>query len=226
MPYLIALSAIYEVFFMISSNEPVDEILIVIVFAVIINYYVWRRFKNIFQRVDYDKMSGNEFEDFCVTLLKSNGFYNVSKTKSSGDHGVDILASKSGRIYAIQCKRYSKNVGNKAVQEAYSGKDIYGANVSVVMTNQRFTKQAINDAKKLGVQLWDRSVVDSMKCSKRKNNNRMDSYVECEREEINQHGRIKKYPESYIDSYAKECCAVMEHEDEMKSYMEHFNIND
>jgi restriction system protein len=108
---------------------------------------------------DYDYMTGEEFEEFCADILRGNGYTNVEVTKASGDHGVDILASKDGLRYAIQCKRYSKSVGNKAIQEAYSGKDIYKADVAVVMSNMDFTSQAIDDARKLGVELWDRNKI-------------------------------------------------------------------
>jgi len=64
-------------------------------------------------------MNGNEFEDYCVTLMKENGFISAKKTKGSGDQGIDILAEKDDIKYAVQCKCYSSNVGNKAVQEAY-----------------------------------------------------------------------------------------------------------
>lgn len=106
--------------------------------------------------VEFDKMSGDEFESFCLSLLKKNGFTKGYITKKSGDHGVDIVARKNKKIYAIQCKRYSQKVGNRAIQEIYSGKDIYNADVAVVITNNYFTQQAIQDAKTLNVKLWDR----------------------------------------------------------------------
>lgn len=111
---------------------------------------------------DYDYMTGEEFEEFCADILRGNGYTNVEVTKASGDHGIDVLASKDGLRYAIQCKRYSKAVGNKAVQEAYSGKAIYKADVAVVMSNMDFTSQAIDDARKLGVELWDRNKIYSL----------------------------------------------------------------
>lgn len=121
-----------------------------------------KRKKNIekaLQTDKYDLMSGEEFEHFCADVLRGNGFGGVEVTQVSGDHGVDVIASKDGKKYAIQCKRYSKSVGNKAVQEVYSGKDIYKADIAVVMTNSEFTKQAMEDAKKLGVELWDRDKI-------------------------------------------------------------------
>lgn len=106
--------------------------------------------------VNFDAMDGHQFEHFCAKALRANGFQNVKVTQGSGDHGIDILANLNGTKYAIQCKRYEKNVGNKAIQEAFSGKAIYGADIAVVMTNSYFTEQAKSDARSLGVQLWDR----------------------------------------------------------------------
>lgn len=113
----------------------------------------------------FDSMSGEQFEEFCADILRGNGYQNVELTPTTGDHGIDILARKDGVKYAIQCKRYSKPVGNKAIQEAYSGKTIYNADVAVVMTNTDFTSQAIHDATKLNVLLWGRDKIDSLQKS-------------------------------------------------------------
>ena len=113
-------------------------------------------------RKNFDLMDGEEFEKFCAYLIQQNGYEDVLITKGSGDHGIDIFAKKDGLLYAIQCKRYSNSVGNKAIQEIFSGKAIYHADKAVVMTNSFFTKQAIEDAKKLEVYLWDRNKIISL----------------------------------------------------------------
>ncbi|WP_320976953.1 restriction endonuclease [Enterocloster asparagiformis] len=105
----------------------------------------------------FDNMSGHDFEYFCADLLSRNGFIKIKVTQGSGDHGVDILAEKDGISYAIQCKCYSGNVGNSAVQEAHTGKSIYKKDIAVVLTNRYFTDQAINEANILGVKLWNRN---------------------------------------------------------------------
>ena len=109
-----------------------------------------------------DNMEGHDFEYFCADLLKDRGFLDVQVTKGSGDYGVDILAEKDGITYGIQCKCYNSPVGVKAVQEAYAGRDYYDCMVGVVMTNQYFTKPAVEAAKKLKILLWDRGYLDSM----------------------------------------------------------------
>lgn len=116
------------------------------------------------KNVNFDNMTGQEFENFCARVLRQNGFSRVTVTKGSGDHGIDILANKDGMKYAIQCKGYSGNVGNKAVQEAYSGKAIYRSDIAVVMTNSYFTSQAEQDAIALNVRLWDRNTLQNLIC--------------------------------------------------------------
>ena|GEM_PF-5745851 len=111
---------------------------------------------------NYDSMDGVEFEHFCAELLKKNGFINVEYTTGSGDYGVDILAEKDGITYAVQCKRQSTNVGNKAVQEVYSGRSFYGRNVGIVMTNQYYTSNAKTMAERTGIILWDREQIEKM----------------------------------------------------------------
>lgn len=111
---------------------------------------------------EYDYMEGHDFEYFCAELLKKNGFSNVEVTQGSGDHGIDILAEKDGITYAIQCKCYSSDIGNAAVQQAHTGKSIYHKDIAVVLTNRYFTPQAIQEANILGVKLWDRVKLNEM----------------------------------------------------------------
>ena len=98
---------------------------------------------------------GFEFEKRCAAFLKTKGYHKITVTPPSGDQGIDIIAYKSGLKYGIQCKYYSAPVGNKAVQEAYSGARFYDCNRAAVMTNHTFTKAARELADKLEVELWD-----------------------------------------------------------------------
>lgn len=115
---------------------------------------------NIFSNID--NMDGHDFEYYCANVLKKNGFSNVDVTQESGDHGIDILANKDDISYAIQCKCYSSNIGNAAVQQAHTGKSIYHKDIAVVLTNQYFTAQAKEEANVLGVKLWDRDKLEEM----------------------------------------------------------------
>lgn len=59
--------------------------------------------------------------------------------------------------YGIQCKCYTSDVGNKAVQEVFAGKAFYQCHLGIVLTNRYFTKSAIELADKNGIILWDRN---------------------------------------------------------------------
>jgi restriction system protein len=97
-------------------------------------------------------MDGLEYEAFCGEILEAEG-WKVQRTPPTGDHGVDLIADKLGRRVAIQCKKYSTPVGNKAVQEAYSGMKFFDATEAVVVTNSTFTQAAQMLANKLSVAL-------------------------------------------------------------------------
>ena len=101
-------------------------------------------------------LTGEEFEHAIANLLIKNGFQNVRVTQYQGDYGIDVLGDKDGIKYAFQCKYSSyPKIGNKAVQEVYAGKAYYNCDIGVVVTNKSFTDPAIQQANKIGVQLWD-----------------------------------------------------------------------
>ena len=105
---------------------------------------------------NFDNMEGHEFESFCAKLLEENGYKNVEVTRGSGDQGIDIIAYRDDIKYGIQCKCYSSDIGNKAVQEVYAGKAFYHCHVGIVLTNRYFTKSAIELAERNGIILWNR----------------------------------------------------------------------
>lgn len=111
-------------------------------------------------RYHYDSMDGHTFEQFCAKILTKNGFSDVTVTKGSGDQGIDILASKDFVRYGIQCKCYHSNIGNKAIQEAFTGANFYHCHLAVVLTNRDFTSAARELAEKSGVILWNREYLD------------------------------------------------------------------
>lgn len=127
----------------------------------------WRRKQRGLSPVDYelyktDVMSGRDFEYWCAYLLQRNGFTSVEVTQESNDQGVDIVAEKDQVHYAIQCKCVSNDLGNKPVQEVYAGKEMYGCQVGVVMTNRYFTSGAQKLAEKTRILLWDRDSITNL----------------------------------------------------------------
>lgn len=89
----------------------------------------------------HEKMDGIAYEHFCANILQNCG-WKVQVLQAVGDQGVDLLAVKNNRTIAIQCKRFSSNVGNSAVQEVVAGKTHYLASAAAVVSNSEFTASA------------------------------------------------------------------------------------
>ena len=85
---------------------------------------------------------GIEFERECARRLEGSDFQ-VQMTRTSGDFGADIIASKHGLSYAIQCKDYGKPVGLKGVQEVAAARTHYRTDFAVVCAPSNFTDAAI-----------------------------------------------------------------------------------
>lgn len=109
-----------------------------------------------------ERMSGEDFEEYVKEILIRNGHKDVQLTKRSGDFGIDILSTYKDQTYAIQCKFYARPVGVAAIQQASSGCVYYDCDQAVVVTNNRFTSQAITLALTNDVELWDKDTLKRM----------------------------------------------------------------
>lgn len=106
---------------------------------------------------DIDAINGYQFEEIIDYLFQYFG-YKTTLTKKSGDYGVDVFATKKDENYCIQAKLYyNHSVGSSAIQQINTAKNYYKCDYSIVITNSKYSKQAVDMAKKLGVILLDRT---------------------------------------------------------------------
>jgi restriction system protein len=91
-------------------------------------------------------MSPRDFEVFCANQLRAMG-WDATVTQASGDQGVDVIATKDKIRMVVQCKLYSRPIGNKAVQEVSAARLHQSAQYAVVVSNQTYTTSARNLAK-------------------------------------------------------------------------------
>ena len=89
-----------------------------------------------------EDMSPREFEHYCAAVLREMK-WKARVTQASGDQGVDIVAEKRGMRIVIQCKKYSKPVGNRAVQEIVAAIAHEGARRGVVVATADYTPAAV-----------------------------------------------------------------------------------
>lgn len=114
-----------------------------------------------FADIDIENLDSNSFEHECANILRKSG-WKATVTKKTGDNGIDIIGFKNNNKYVFQCKKYSKPVGIKAVQEIHGGKAHERADYAYVVTNNTFTSSAHALAKKTGVILLHYSDLENL----------------------------------------------------------------
>lgn len=92
-------------------------------------------------------MDGVDFEHYIAARLRAAG-YTVEITRATGDFGVDIIATKSGNRIAVQCKRYGKPIGVKAVQEVVAGARHHNCSETMVVSNRSSRLRRCNSRKR------------------------------------------------------------------------------
>ncbi len=98
-------------------------------------------FEQVTEATFYETMTPEEFEHYCAAVLREMK-WKARVTQASGDQGVDIVADKRGIRIVIQCKKYSKPVGNRAVQEIVAAIAHEDAQRGVVVTTSNYTAAA------------------------------------------------------------------------------------
>ncbi len=99
--------------------------------------------------------TGEEYELFAARYLKEQGFRILEHPGGSGDLGVDLVAKKGMKTYAVQCKFYSYPVDGSAVQQVVAGMACYGCNAALVVTNSTLTPGAWTLARRNGVEVLE-----------------------------------------------------------------------
>lgn len=105
-----------------------------------------------------DKMSGEEFEEFLELHFKKEGF-KAHLTPKTADYGADLVVKKGKEKIVVQAKRWNQNVGVEAIQQVVASIKYYKADRGMVITNSKFTENAINLAKANNVTLIDRTYI-------------------------------------------------------------------
>jgi HJR/Mrr/RecB family endonuclease len=85
--------------------------------------------------------TGADFELFCAEELRRAG-WKAKLTRVTGDQGADLVAEKRGISIVLQCKYYSRPVGNKAVQEVVAARAHEHADHAAVVSNSAYTAAA------------------------------------------------------------------------------------
>lgn len=85
-----------------------------------------------------------EFERLTAQALRGSGF-SISENPGEdveADGGVDLVATRNGYRYVVQCKRWNKEVGVDVVRAIYGVMAARGDHGCMVTSSGRFTKSA------------------------------------------------------------------------------------
>lgn len=84
-----------------------------------------------FSTIEYNLTDPILFEKSVANNFTSLG-WKTRETKKTGDQGADVIAEKDDINIIVQCKLYSRPIGNKAVQEVVAAQNFYKGNMSLV----------------------------------------------------------------------------------------------
>ena len=108
-----------------------------------------------------ESLSDKEFEYFILWLFGELG-YVVNSEKLSAVSGFDFVVVKNGEKIGVQTRKFPKNcrITDLAIQMAQDSNRFQCCERTIVLATTYFSEKAIADAKKFGIELWDRDTLD------------------------------------------------------------------
>jgi len=105
------------------------------------------------------KRKGDKYEEHCAMKLRLRGCI-VQRVGRAGDFGADLIIRTFffRKLAIVQCKYLTgktAKVGTRAVQEAIAARQYFRAQKAIVCTNKTYTKNAVELARRCGVELYE-----------------------------------------------------------------------
>ncbi|MEU4692397.1 DEAD/DEAH box helicase family protein [Actinoplanes sp. NPDC023714] len=100
-------------------------------------------------------------ERMVMRVLLARDFEHVRLAGMSGDGGADVTATKKGRRWLFQVKRWKTRVGSAVVEETLQALHRYGADIPVIVSANGFESSVYERQRQLSamgvpLQLWDK----------------------------------------------------------------------
>ncbi len=170
--YLITINIIASMA-VVSSIDLISSIQ-VIVFGVASALFVMlllirkrRKSKERLKRLTLEKlkcMDAKGFEHVVADILRAMGYKDVKVVGGSGDLAVDITARHGRDKVVVQCKRYTSKKVTSPEMQMFIGMMLteYNARKGIYVTTSSFTQDAIELARRHGIELWDGNTLAEM----------------------------------------------------------------
>lgn len=141
------------------------------------------RFQAIKKFNDVMNLSPREFEEFIEDIFRKKWFETVIG-KWTKDWWVDVTATLDNIKFIIQCKHYSENnkIWSPVIQQL-NGVIVEGSELPwrIFVTTSSFTADAVSEAKKSGMELWDKDyIINYLKSSNIETEKQKEDYWICE----------------------------------------------
>ncbi len=110
-------------------------------------------------------LSPTQFEEAVAALLRRHGYREVRRIGGAGDQGADLIGrDPRGRRVVVQCKRYksTNRVGAPVVRPLYGTKALYHAERALIVSTSTFSRPAVDEARRLDIDLIDGSALSRM----------------------------------------------------------------
>ncbi|MBU1059889.1 MAG: restriction endonuclease [Proteobacteria bacterium] len=119
----------------------------------------WRKRKQLDAQQDIDSirdLSWQRFEELVGEAYRRQGYAVMENDGAGPDGGIDLVISRGGKRYLVQCKQYrSQKVSVKVVREMFGLVAAEQAAGGIVITSGKFTKDADKFAKDKSLELVD-----------------------------------------------------------------------
>jgi len=126
-------------------------------------FYVRRRFAAQRSIDDLRALSWQQFETIVGEAFRRRGYSVLETGQGGADGGVDLVLTKAGERFLVQCKQYrASTVSVMVVREIFGVVAAQRAAGAIIVTTGKFTKDAIEFAAKQPIELIDGVKLEAM----------------------------------------------------------------
>lgn len=120
------------------------------------SYFLGRRFAQQRTLDDLRALTWQQFESIVGEAFRRKGYSVIETGQGGADGGVDLMLSKNGQRYLVQCKQYrASTVSVMTVREIFGVVAARRAAGAIVVTTGTFTKDAVDFARGQPIELID-----------------------------------------------------------------------
>lgn len=101
------------------------------------------------------RITDEAFIEHCRFVLNRKGYHGVNAVAQREATGVDILARKTARRFAVSCILSEKPVSADEVRAIHLNKDAFRCPFAMIMTNSALDDEAKNAAESLQVEVME-----------------------------------------------------------------------